>query len=130
MIKTKKKIPFGFVLEDLIPLDPFTRPMFGCHAVYIGEKIMLILRERPEHEDDNGVWVATSHEHHESLKKEIPNLRTVNLLNNGQRETAWRLIPLDADDFEASVNHVCSLILKRDPRIGKVPKSRSKNRKS
>ncbi|HEY6161764.1 MAG TPA: hypothetical protein VI112_11085 [Bacteroidia bacterium] len=126
MIKTKKKIPFEFVLEDLISLDPFTRPMFGCHAVYIGEKIMLILRERPEHREDNGVWVATSHEHHQSLKKEIPNLRTVNLLNNGQRETAWRLVPLDADDFESSVSHVCSLILKRDPRIGKVPKSRKK----
>jgi hypothetical protein len=121
-----KKIPFEFVIENLFSMKPVIRPMFGCHAVYVGEKIMLILRSRIDHADDNGVWVATSHDHHESLKKEFPNMRSVNLLNNGKRETAWRLIPAEADDFEMHVNNICELISKRDPRIGKIPNRKRK----
>ena len=125
-MKTKKKIPFEFVLENLLPLNPIIKPMFGCHSIYIGERIMLILRQRNDHADDNGVWLATTHEHHSSLKKEFPSLRSIVLFNDGKGETGWQVIPLDGDDFETEVIHACELVLKRDPRIGKIPKSKKK----
>ena len=39
--------------------------MFGCTAIYVADKIMLILRDRPDETADNGVWLATTAQHHE-----------------------------------------------------------------
>lgn len=55
-------IPFEFVLDELHSLEPHTRPMFGCTSVYVGLKIMLILRDKPDTPKDNGVWLATTRE--------------------------------------------------------------------
>jgi len=38
--------------------------MFGCLAVYVKEKIVLILRDRRDETADNGVWLATTEDHH------------------------------------------------------------------
>lgn len=124
--KIRKPVPFAFVLELLEPLDPLTRPMFGCTAVYVGEQIVLILRDRDSHIDDNGVWLATSAAHHASLKKDFPAMRSIGLLGNGP--TAWQVLPVKATDFEASVQRACELIQKGDPRIGHVPKARKKKK--
>lgn len=44
-VKPRKAIPFAFVLEALADLKPRTNPMFGCLAVYVGPKIVMVLRE-------------------------------------------------------------------------------------
>jgi len=124
-VKPKKTVPYEFVLEALAPLKPRTNPMFGCLAVYVGPKIVLILRDRPTHAADNGVWLATTREHHESLRAEFPNLRSVAVLGAG-KETGWQLLPASAPDFEEAALHACELVLARDPRIGKVPKGKRK----
>jgi hypothetical protein len=124
-----RKIPFPFILDRLFSLDPVTKPMFGCYAVYVREKIVLALRDKEDdHQDANGIWLATSHEHHASLKKELPSMKSIYILSNGKNETGWQMIPIDADDFETSADHLCDLILKGDPRIGKIPKARKKKR--
>lgn len=124
-----KKIPFEFVFDYLLPLEPVTKPMFGCLALYLGNKIVLILRERKDHPDANGVWLATSSEHHESLKQELPSMRSIYILSDGKAETNWQMLPADADDFETSVIKVCEMVKHGDKRIGKVPKER-KSRKA
>jgi hypothetical protein len=98
--------------------------MFGCFAIYIGKKMVLILRKRDEHQYDNGVWLAASPEHYVDLKELFPSMRPVRIL--GAKTTAWQNIPPSADDFEESVMHACELILKNDPRIGKIPKPKKK----
>lgn len=123
-MKPKKAIPFEFVLDYLYPVIPIIKPMFGGHALYLGEKIILILRERKEHTEDNGVWVATEFEHHESLRKEIPSLRRIHLFGN--KETVWQNIPLESDNFEKEVICTCELVKRGDKRIGKIPKSKRK----
>lgn len=123
-----KKIPFAFVLEELDRVKPFVRPMFGCYAIYVGEKLMLILRDRADHADDNGVWVAALKEHHASLKKDFPCLRSIRLFES--MDTVWQNIPKEEDDFEELVLKVCGLIVKGDPRIGKIPKPKKKKLKS
>jgi hypothetical protein len=51
------------VLDAIAPLSPETRSMFGCLAVYVEHKIVLILREKRDVTEDNGVWLATTEEH-------------------------------------------------------------------
>jgi hypothetical protein len=122
MTRAKKTIPFEFVLEALEVLRPRTNPMFGCLAVYVGEKIVLILRDRPSAPRDSGVWLATTAEHHESLRVEFPNMRSVGVL--GGEVTGWQILPVDAGDFEESAMRACELVLAGDGRIGKVPKQK------
>jgi len=119
-----KNIPFTFVLDYLLQLDPVIKPMFGCYAVYVGEKIMLVLRDRKDMQEANGVWMATSREYHGSLKKDFPSMCSVFLLSDGKSETNWQMIPASADDFESSVIKCCEFILQNDHRIGRIPKPR------
>jgi hypothetical protein len=120
--KQCKPLPHRFVLDAIAPLSPYTRPMFGCLAIYVKEKIVLILRDKPESTADNGVWLATTEEHHESLRREFPNMRSIQVL--GKPVTAWQVLPADAPDFEETALRACELVLAGDPRIGKVPGSR------
>ena len=117
--------PFAFVLDELETLGPYTRPMFGCTAVYVDDKIVFVLRERPTGRADNGVWLATIKEHHASLRAEMPSLRSITVFGVGA-ETGWQVLPVDAPDFEESVIHACSLVRSADPRVGKVPKPRKR----
>lgn len=120
----EKIIPFEFVLDYLAPANPSTRPMFGCQAIYIGNKIVMALRDKKESTSDNGIWLATTPEHHESLRKDFPSLRSIKIFGTG--ESSWQVLPKKANDFEESAIRVCGLILKNDPRIGKIPKPKSK----
>ena len=117
-----KPVPFAFVLDALDAVAPDTRPMFGCLAVYVREKIVCVLRDKVDDAADNGVWLATTPEHHASLQQEFPNMRSIGVL--GKKVTGWQVLPAEASDFEESVLRACDLILARDPRIGKVPMRR------
>jgi hypothetical protein len=117
-----------FVLDELDELAPYTKPMFGCTAVYVGERIILILRERPSHPDDNGVWLATTREHHASLRVELPSLRSIGVLGEGGT-TGWQSLPASGEHFEDEVLHACALVRARDPRIGKIPKRKTPSAK-
>jgi hypothetical protein len=123
-----KRVPHEFVLDALATVLPRTRPMFGCMAVYVEEKIVLILRDKAGEQVDNGVWLATTANHHESLRREFPQMRSIGVLGNAV--TAWQLLPSDDPDFEAAALRACELIRQGDPRIGKVPKPRSARKAS
>lgn len=113
--------PHEFVLDGLSSLCFYTRPMFGCLAIYVGDKIVLILRDKPNHVSDNGVWLATTEEHHASLRQDFPNLRSIGVL--GKKVTGWQVLPADASDFEEAAMRACELVVAGDARIGKVPGS-------
>ena len=121
-IKQRKAIPYEFVLDAMAPLSPETRSMFGCLAVYVQDKIVLILRDKRDATADNGVWLATTKEHHQSLRREFPNMRSIQVF--GKKVTGWQVLPADAKDFEEAALRACELVLAGDPRIGKVPGAR------
>ena len=138
-----RPIPYEFVLEALAEIEPDsyfhtephfgehlelrTKAMFGCTAVYLGPRILLILRERADFVKDNGVWLATSPEHHDSLRREFPSMRSIEIFGPGP--SSWQVLPVDAEDFETSVLRAVDLILAGDERIGKVPKPRQPRKK-
>jgi hypothetical protein len=121
--KRRKPVPHAFVLDAISTLSPYTRPMFGCLAIYVKDKIVLILRDKPKSPADNGVWLATTQEHHQSLRREFPNMRSIQVL--GKRVTGWQVLPVDAPDFESMALRACELVMVGDPRIGKIPGART-----
>jgi hypothetical protein len=126
--KQRKPIPHAFVLDAISTLSPYTRPMFGCLAIYVKDKIVLILRDKPKNTADNGVWLATTQEHHQSLRREFPNMRSIQVL--GKQVTGWQVLPVDAPDFESAALRACELVLAGDARIGKIPGARTSKPRS
>lgn len=123
LVIKRKAIPHEFVLEALAPVSPETRLMFGCLAVYVGDKIVCALRDkRDETAADDGMWLATTIEHHASLLRDFPNMRSIGVL--GKKVTGWQVLRADAEDFEEAALRACEFIRAGDPRIGKVPASR------
>ena len=121
----RKAAPYPFVLEALMPLDPEVRPMFSGFAVYIGEQIVLMLRDSLKNPKDNGVWLVFSESADladKSIPRDFPSIRKIELL--GGKIAHWRLIPADSPTFESEALHACDLLLKRDSRFGRVPQSR------
>ena len=121
-VRQRKTVPHEFVLDAIAGLSPETRSMFGCLAVYVEDKIVLVLRDKRDETADNGVGLATTEEHHESLRREFPNMRSIRVF--GKKVTGWQVLPVDAPDFEEAALRACELIVARDPRIGKVPGAR------
>ncbi len=126
--RPRKRVPHEFVLEALAALSPRTRPMFGCLAIYVEDKIVLILRDKDKAgETDNGVWLATTEDHHRSLRRDFPTMRSIKVLGKnalGKKATGWQVLPADAPDFEEAALRACEFVLAGDPRIGKVPGAR------
>lgn len=116
----RKKVPFEFVLEALEPLAPQTKPMFGFTGVYVGDRIVFCLNQKESDARDHGVWIATFPEHHESLRRLLPSMRSL-ILFGAEGVTSWQVLPAEAEGFEEEALRACELVLQGDPRIGKVP---------
>jgi hypothetical protein len=123
--RLKQKPPHAFVLDALAPLHPEVRRMFSGFAVYIGDRIVCMLRDSPKSPRDNGVWLVLSETVNpadRALRREFPSLRSIELL--GGKIGHWLLIPSDGPAFETEALHACDLLIRRDPRLGRIPKSR------
>jgi hypothetical protein len=123
---TKKKLPFQFVLDELEALTPLVKPMFGCHAVYTGEKLVLFLCDSEKWEAQKGLWLPTTPELYGSLSAEFSSARVLALDSAQEKlnKSPWLLLPANVPEFEAQALHACELILQRDPRIGRLPKQK------
>ena len=122
----RKSPPYPFILEALDPLHPEVKPMFSGYAVYLGDKIVCMLRDRPTYPEDNGLWLVfseTADLTHKSIRKDFPSLRPIGRI--GGVISHWLLIPADSPNFESEALHTCDLLLKHDLRLGRIPKSRS-----
>jgi len=128
----RKSPPYPFILEALAPLEPEVKPMFSGYAVYIGDKIVFMLRDRPTYPEDNGLWLVfseTADFAHPSIRRDFPSLRPIGRL--GDAIPHWQLLPADGPNFESESLLACDLILKHDPRLGRIPQSRqTKSRKN
>jgi hypothetical protein len=121
----RRSAPYPFILEALAPLEPEVRPMFSGFAVYVGEKIVLMLRDSLKQPKDNGVWLVFSEAANladPGVRQDFPSLRLIDLL--GGKIAHWRLIPADSSTFESEALYACELLLKHDLRFGRIPQSR------
>ena len=119
-----REIPFDFIFDYLLRIETDVKPFFGMFAVYHGQKLLLLLRQRDNEPEMNGVWVATTPDGLDSLQQELPALHSMFSPKKGAKRkdgAAWLVIPPDAADFERTAISICDLIVHRDPRIGRVP---------
>jgi len=99
--------------------------MFSGYAVYLGDRIVCMLRDHINSPKDNGLWLVLSESANpadRALRNEFPSLRPIELL--GKQISHWLVIPSDGPTFEEEALHACDLLLHHDSRIGRVPKSR------
>jgi hypothetical protein len=99
--------------------------MFSGFAVYVGDRIVCMLRDHPMSQRDNGVWLVLAEgidPASKDLRRDFPSLRSIELL--GGKIGHWLLIPSDSQRFESEAGHACDLLIRRDPRLGRVPRSR------
>ena len=123
-----KPVAHSFILETLLDSKLSSqirvKPMFGSHAIYVGDTIVFILRQRDDEKTraDNGLWV-TSIDGMQSLRADFPLLRPIEMF---QRDTAtgvpsWNNLPESDPGFEENALALCELVIKGDFRIGKIP---------
>jgi hypothetical protein len=124
----KNHAPFEFILDELQPMRPLVKQMFGFTYVSVGDRLMLLLRNRTNQPQFNGVWVATSEDHFESLQKEFP-VSPAWLVAFAKKQ--WLLIPINAEELEEYSLKACELILNGDVRVGRLsnPKSSGRQKK-
>lgn len=115
-----------FVTESLYPLEVRTNRMFGVMAIYVGEKICFATRQNTKNPADNGLWIGTSLEHHESLKADFPSITNMQSI----RIKKWLLLPETAAGFEETVQELCQLVVAEDERIGVIPPRKKKRNKA
>ncbi len=114
----KRPTPFQFVLDELFPVRPTTKQMFGFTYIYLDEKLLLGLRDSVKQPQTNGIWLFTLSEHLASLHKEFPMLPRSSFWKSG--ENGWVILASKLGDFEECAFKACELILRGDQRIGRL----------
>lgn len=119
----KQRAPFPFVLEELVSIRPTVKRMFGFTYVYLDEKLLFSLRNSSNKPGSNGMWLFTTVEHIDSLASEFPQLSRRYLWRSGKN--AWVILASKLEGFEEYAFRACELILRGDPRIGRIGRGRS-----
>lgn len=119
-VPAKRQTPFQFVLDELLPIRPTLRQMFGFTYVYLDEKLLLSLRESVRQPQYNGVWLYTQAEHIESLRREFSLLPRRCFWKSRKSGSGWVILAATLEDFEEYAFRACELILRGDQRVGRV----------
>jgi len=116
--RAKSPLPYPFVLEELGPIRPTIKRVFGFTHVYVDDRLLCSLRESVKQANTNGMWLYTTTEHVESLSREFPSLSRRYLWRSGKN--AWVILAAKSSNFEENAIRACELILSNDRRIGRL----------
>lgn len=113
-------IPFPFMIDELEPIRPTLKRMFGFTYVYLDEMLLCALRNSVKQPGSNGVWLFTTTEHIESLGREFPELSRRYHWRARSGNNAWIVLASRLEQFEEYAFKACELMLNGDRRIGRV----------
>ena len=125
-MKSGKRPPYDFILEELGNIVTDIKPMFGAYGIYRDGQILMILRKKDKFDNDTGMWLGVVNGEYDSIRKTLPELRDLEMFGPGP--TQWQVLGEDLDCFEEVALKICALIKKKDPRIGRTPKTRLKKK--
>ncbi|MEO6846638.1 MAG: hypothetical protein ABI254_05230 [Chthoniobacterales bacterium] len=111
--------PYAWLWEPLEGEDTFMlRSMFGSKAVYLDGKLLLCFFAKSE--PWRGLLICTAREDHASLISDVPALKPHKILGK------WLYLPEAREDFDRVAEKIIRLTLRRDSRIGVIPKPRKR----
>jgi len=113
--RTKARVPYDFVLDELASMPVSTRAMFGSTAVYVGELVVFILRHKGD--ADDGVWLAYEGDRELAVHEALPTLQRIKALPNVRY---WRMLAANSPSFEDDVLKACALVREGDL-LGRLP---------
>jgi hypothetical protein len=96
------------------------RAWFGCRAIYLHGRLMLVLCSGGE--PWNGLLIATEHEFHEDIRKEFQNVIQHPVLKK------WLYLPEASENFESVCSDIVEAIRTGDQRFGVEPKERTRKK--
>ena len=128
-VTARRRTPYQFILDELLPLRPVVRQMFGFTYVYLDEKLLLALRESVKQPQYNGVWIYTEAEHIESLRREFALLPRRCFWRSKKSGSGWIILASGLEEFEEYAFHACELILRGDQRVGRVTRKGRKGKR-
>ena len=113
--KSKPKNALLWLFEPLED-DPRyeRRRLFNLDAAYLDGRIFLAVKDGKE--PWNGLMVCTSHNHHEAILAQFPQLVSHPVLGK------WLYLTQTHPEFESVAQEIVLLALRRDSRIGIEPK--------
>jgi len=106
-------------MEDPSYID---RAWFGCRAIYLHGKLMLVLCS--DEEPWNGLLIATRHRFHESIREDFDCVVQHPVLKK------WLYLAEAPEDFESVSSEIVEAISSGDQRFGVEPKERKPKKKS
>jgi len=118
--RTKKRDPFPFIVEELSPIRPTVKHMFGFVSLYLEDKLLCSLRDAVKQPGANGMWLYTTTEDVDSLAQEFPDLPKRQLWRSRSGNKAWVILASRLENFEEYALKACELILNGDRRIGRI----------
>jgi len=121
----KRRSPYQFVLDELLPVRPAVRQSFGSTYVYLDERLLLSLRDSAKQPQYNGVWLYTEAEHIDGLRGEFPSLPRRCFWRSKKSGSGWVILAAGLEDFEECAYRACELILRGDRRVGRVTRKKS-----
>ena len=125
-VTTKRRLPFPFIVEELSPIRPTVKHMFGFVSLYLDDKLLCSLRDAVKQPGSNGMWLYTTTEDVDSLAQEFPDLPKRQLWRSRSGNKAWLILASRLENFEEYALKACELILNGDRRIGRLSRGGGK----
>jgi len=120
--KKKKQHPLLWVVEPLIEEPIYLeKPMFGCLAIYLHGRLMLVLASGEEPWD--GLLIPTEHQFHDAILKEFSDVVQHSVLKK------WLYLPEATEDFETVASDIVEAVRMNDQRFGVEPQERVSRKK-
>lgn len=123
MARKKRSNALQWVVEELAESDSyFQKAMFGCEAIYLHGRMMVVLADRGK-PDWQGVLLPTAREQHAAIIADFPALAPHGVLGK------WLYLPERHDEFEEIIPEVMACIAEGDSRFGVEPGAPRKRKK-
>jgi len=120
--KKRKHHPLEWVLEPLMEEPSYIdRPMFGCLAVYLHGRLMLLLCSGKE--PWKGLLIPTDHQFHASILGDFSSVVQHPVLKK------WLYLAEASEDFETTASEIIEAIRLNDMRFGVEPKERKRKKR-
>jgi hypothetical protein len=120
--RIRKQHPLLWVVESLMEEPSYLeKPMFGCLAIYLHGRLMLVLASGEEPWD--GLLIPTEHQFHDAILKEFRKVVQHSVLKK------WFYLPEATEDFETVASDIVEAVRMNDQRFGVEPQERISKRK-